>query len=189
MISKYFTRVREKSGFDNLEKREKITIFIGACFILCFLILQFAITPYFDARKKLENSIAKKKSDLIELQTLQQEYRTLKAEAGGIKEQLQKRAANFSLFSFLDSQATEAEIKDLISYMKPATSEGDGDLLESSVEMKLQRISLEKLVAYLERVESPENVVSIERISIQESSKENSGLEVILQIMTFMDNS
>lgn len=189
MISQYIAKLREKSGFDKLEKREKLTIVIGICFIFCFLILQFGITPYLDARNKVEKSIAKRKSDLLELQLLQQEYRTLKTDTGGIKEQLSKRAANFSLFTFLDTQAAETEIKDLISYMKPATAEGEGDLLESTVEMKLQRISLQQLVDYLEKIESSENVVSIERISIQESSKENGGLEVIMQVVTFMENS
>ncbi len=189
MISQYVTIIREKSGFDKLEKREKLTIIIGVCFIVCFLILQFAITPYIDARNRVEKSISKRKSDLVELQMLQQEYRSLRAETGGIKKQLSKRAANFSLFTFLDTQAAETDIKELISYMKPATSEGEGDLLESSVEMKLQRISLQQLVDYLKRIESSENVVSVERISIQESSKENGGLEVIMQVVTFITNS
>ena len=189
MLSEYIANIREKSGFDNLEKREKTTIIIGICFVLCFLILQFGITPYIDARQKVEKSIKNRKSDLVELQMLQQEYRSLRAETGGIKEQLSKRAANFSLFTFLDTQAAETDIKDLISYMKPATSEGEGDLIESSVEMKLQRISLQQLVDYLARIESPENVVSIERISIQESNKDNGGLEVVMQVVTFLNNS
>ncbi len=189
MLSQYIAKIREKSGFDNLEKREKMTIVIGICFVLCFLVLQFGITPYIDARQKVEKSIAKRKSDIIEMQMLQQEFQMLRAETGGIKEQLSKRAANFSLFTYLDTQAADADIKDLISYMKPATSEGEGDLIESSVEMKLQRISLQQLVDYLARIESPENVVSIERISIQESSKENGGLEVVMQVMTFLNNN
>lgn len=188
MLAKYIDQIREKSGFDKLEKREKLIILVGVCFLCCFIILQFGITPYLDARSRLDSAITKKKADLVELQLLQQEYRALQAEAGGIKEQLKKRSPNFSLFSFLDNQASESEIKDFISYMKPSTSEGEGDLQESLVEMKLQKIALEQLVAYLQRIESPENVVSIKRISIQESGSDKGALEVILQIVTFTDN-
>lgn len=189
MVRHYFDRMLQKSGFDKLEQREKITILIGVGFLVCFVILQFGISPYLEADNSLDKSISKRRSDLIELQSLQQEFIRLKSQAGGIREQLKERPANFSLFSFLDSQASRAEIKEFISYMKPSTSEGDGDLQESVVEMKLQKISLEQLVKYLQLIESPENVVSIKRVSIQESGKEEGLLEVIMQIVTFMDIS
>lgn len=188
MIAKYITTIRERSGFDKLEQREKVIILIGCLFLLCFFILQFVIGPYLAASKKLDSSIVQRKADLVELQLLQQEYRGLKEEEGGIKEQLTERPANFSLFSFLDKQASASGVKEYIGYMKPSTSEGDGELLESLVEMKLQKITLEKLVAFLKLIESPENVVSIKRISIQESGKDEGFLEVILQIVTFIDN-
>ncbi len=69
-----------------------------------------------------------------------------------------------------------------------ATVEGDEDLQESIVEMKLQQISLKQLVDFLKLIESPEKVVSVKRISIQESGKEKGLLEVILQIVTFVNN-
>ncbi len=76
----------------------------------------------------------------------------------------------------------------MISYMKPSTVEGDEDLQESIVEMKLQQISLKQLVDFLKLIESPEKVVSVKRISIQESGKEKGLLEVIMQIVTFVNN-
>ena len=188
MIAKYIRKTRERSGFDKLEPREKLTILIGLCFLLVFALLQFVVTPYLDADKRLDSLIAQKEAELIELQLLQQEYRSLRAEAGGIKEQLQKRSPAFSLFSFLDGQASVADVKEFIGYMRPSTFDGDGEFIESLVEMKLQGIPLEKLVAFLELIESSENVVSIKRISIQESGQEKGLLEVILQIVTFVDN-
>jgi len=69
--------------------------------------------------------------------------------------------------------------------MKPSTMEGDDNLNESTVEMKLQRTTLKELVSFILLVESEENVVSIRRISIQESGGEQGYLDVILQIRTF----
>lgn len=186
-MKKYIAEIREKSGFDKLEKREKMTVAIGISFLVVFIILQFGISPYLNARKKLDNSIEKRRAELIELKGLQQEYQGIKKQAGGIKERLQEREANFSLFSFLDKQATSSGIKELISYMKPSTIEGDEGLQESVVEMKLQQISLKQLVDFLKLIESPEKVVSLKRISIQESGKEKGLLEVIMQIVTFVD--
>jgi hypothetical protein len=188
MIEQYILKYRERSGFDKLERRERLMILFGLFFLVGFFILQFGVGPYLEAGRKLDASIANREADITELQVLQQEYRDLQAEAGGIKEQLTKRAPDFSLFSFLDKQAAAAGVKEFIGYMKPSTSEGDGDLLESLVEMKLQQITLEKLVGFLQLIESPENVVSIKRISIQESGKEKGLLEVIIQIVTFVNN-
>jgi hypothetical protein len=73
--------------------------------------------------------------------------------------------------------------------MKPSTTEGsDTELTESMVEMKIQEIPLEQLVNFLQAIESPENVVSIKRISLQQSGQQNNALDAILQIVTFVDN-
>ena len=96
-----------------------------------------------------------------------------------------ERSPGFTLFTFLDKQVTKAQVKKQIKYMKPSTLEGNDNLGESMVEMKLQRTTLKDLVSFLLLVESEENVVSIRRISIQESGKEQGYLDVILQIRTF----
>lgn len=182
-------RLREKSGFDKLEPRERLVIYGGIAIIICFIFLQFMLTPYLTASKNLDRTLANRKADIVELKLLQQEYRSLQDQAGGIRKQLETRPPNFSLFTFLDSQASAAAIKDFISYMKPSTAENsDGALLESLVEMKLQEIGLAQLVDFLQRIESPENVVSIKRISVQESGKQQNTLDVIMQIVTFVDN-
>lgn len=188
MIARYFNNAIAKSGFDKLEQREKVTVLSGILFLVCFVIIQFGITPFYEASKKLDRSIAKRKEDVVELQLLQQEYRSLRNEAGSLRDQINKRPATFTLFSFLDEQANRAEIKEFISYMKPSLTESDGELQESVVEMKLQKVTLTQLVDYLKLIESTVNVVSIKRISIQESGSEEGLLEVIMQIMTFVDN-
>jgi general secretion pathway protein M len=54
------------------------------------------------------------------------------------------------------------------------------------VEMKLKAVNLKQLVAFLERVESPENIVAIKRISIQENKKEEGTLDVIMQVISLV---
>ncbi len=188
MIAKQLNTLRAKSGFDKLEQREKRMVLVGIIFILLFLFLQVVITPYMDTRKKTRDAIAKRQGEVAQLKVMQQEYGALKNQAGGIKELLQQRSPNFSLFSFLDKQAAQAGVKGLIGYMKPSTIEGDGELQESLVEMKLNKIDLKALVDFLQHIESPEDVVSVKRVSIQESSKDEGVLDVIMQIMTYVNS-
>jgi general secretion pathway protein M len=50
--------------------------------------------------------------------------------------------------------------------------------------MKLQTITLKQLVDFLELVESPQNIVALKRISIQENKKEKGTLDVIMQVVS-----
>lgn len=188
MIKEFVKKIRIQSGFNRLEQREKRIVFLGIFILACFVILQFGVGPYLDSSRKLDRALTNRHADIVELKLLQQNYRELQAEAGGIKEKINTRDPRFSLFSFLDGQASAAEVKDFISYMKPSTSETrESELLKSVVELKLQEVSLSRLVTFLEGIESSENVVFIQRMSIQENSQNEGLLDVILQIATFVE--
>ncbi len=70
--------------------------------------------------------------------------------------------------------------------MKPSTSTDNGPYSESSVEMKLENITLKQFVEYLHLVESPENLVSIKRISVKQSKGSPEYLTVLMQLMTYI---
>lgn len=174
-----------KKYFSSLNRRERTVLAAGGFFLLCFLLVWFVVLPYRAASSSLDRHLVSKKSEYVDLQLLQQEYREMKKQAGGIKDRLARRSPSFSLFSFLDSKASEAGVKENISYMKPSVSQMEGELQESLVEMKLVNIPLAKIVEYLKLIESPADVVSIKRISIQQNSRDEGQLDVILQILTF----
>jgi len=178
-------KVLQKVGIDSLDKREKMVLLGGGIFLLCFFALQLVILPLWEIRSSLQTSIERKGRELEKISRLKNEYQQLKLQEGGIEARIADRSSGFTLFTFLDKQATKAQVKKQIKYMKPSTEEGDGNLQESMVEMKLQKIALKSLVSYLKLVESEENVVSIRRISIQQSGNEQGYLDVILQITTF----
>ncbi len=180
----FLKNIWKKSGIEKLNSREKWVVFAGVGFVFCFLLLQLVVLPVFDARSKLEKSIAGKKQEIIEIRNLQQEYRALKSEEGTIQARINERGSGFTLFTFLDQQANQAKVKKQIKYMKPSTVEGD-ELNEAMVEMKFQKITLADLVSFLRLVESAKNVVFIRRFSIQESGDSQGYFDSILQIVTF----
>ena len=175
----------EKSGIDNLSTREKLVVGGGLAFVVCFIVLQLAIVPFFDARSDLRSSIDRKTRELATIKELQLEHRNLKNEEGTIQARIQQRERGFTLFTFLDQQAEKAQVKKQIMYMKPSTVEGDTGYVETMVELKLQQVSLSALVSFLQLVESEQHVVFIRRISIQESGNVQGELDSILQIVTF----
>ncbi len=171
-----------------LSRRDKVALIIGGSLLLVFVVVQFVLLPLVDKRKRLRKAIASRELALTEMRDMQVQYGLLHEQSDGLEEQLTRRNVNFSLFSFLEKMATETKIKDHIAYLKPSTVTGEGVLRQVLVEMKLQTIGLKQLVSFLQRIESPENVVTIKRISIQENKKAKGTLDVIMQVISIDQN-
>jgi general secretion pathway protein M len=178
-----------KTGYNKLEKREKRVVMAGAIFIVCFALFHFTVSPLLQARQQTQKALIQKKGDIKKIRQLQEEYRHRQNQAVNIQNRLQKRSPSFTLFSFIEERANKAKVKQQINSMTPSTSEGDGPLQESRVDLKLEKISLAQLVDFLQQVESTDDVVAIKRISIQENSKEEGLLDVVMQIITFTKKS
>lgn len=167
-----------------LAKREKYFIGLGGAALGIFFVTQLLVFPLLDGRKRLLRGVEAKEAGLKEMMLMQAEYQNYQNGSQGIEKFLENRRRGFTLFSFLEQAAGAAEVKDHIKYMKPSTSKGSGPYKESMVEIKLETITMKQLVGYLNRIESPQNVTSIKRISIKGNKKEPGYLDVVLQVLT-----
>jgi len=168
-----------------LARRERYLVSLAACCIAIFLVFQFLVFPFFENRRRIQRGLKAKEKGLEEIMKLKADYQAYQKGSQNIQQALAKRKEGFTLFSFLEKAAGEAEVKARIKYMKPSVSSGTGPYKESMVEMKLEIITLPQLVGYLYRIESPDDLVSIKRISISENKKEQGYLDAILQVITF----
>ena len=160
-------------------------VWLGAGSIAVFFIFLFIIFPFFDDRDRTRRGVRAKEEGLKEIMMLRAEYQALKKGSQGIQDILARRKSNFTLFSFLESAAGDAEVKAHIKYMKPSDSQDAGPYKESMVEMKLEGITLKQLVGYLYRIESPENAIRVKRVSVKESKGAAGYMDAILQVLTF----
>lgn len=172
-----------------ISRRDRLFLWVGAVGVVLFVVIQFAVFPLIDNRTRLRRGIAEREKALIEMKELQVRYRELHSQANSLVDQLGSRNAGFSLFAFLEQNATKTDVKKNIAYMKPSELADDGPFKEVYVEMKLQAITLKQLVDFLQLVESPENIVALKRLSIQENKKETDTLDVILQVVSLDRNS
>jgi len=169
-----------------LTEKDRRALIIGCAVLAFFLLVQFVFFPLLDKRNRLERGIQKRQKALIELQEMQSRYNQLSLQSESLEQQLARRSENFSLFSFLEKMAAAAEVKENIVYMKPSDAVGEGGVLQVMVEMKLKAVSLSRLVAFLERIESPDVLVELKRISIQENKKQKGTLDVIMQVISLV---
>lgn len=183
--SSYIQALLEKSGWNRMAKREQLMLTGMIATVSALLLFHFLFSPLLDSRQRLQKSLIKKNIELQEIRDMQQEYQALRLQSGDIQERINKRAKDFTLFSYIEKQATVANVKKTIKYLKPSEVEKEGTLNESRVDMKLQRISTANLVGFLKGLESDKNVVFINRLSIQEHGKDQGYLNVVIQVITF----
>ncbi len=167
-----------------LGKREKRFVQAAVVAIGIFCLLQFGVLPVLADRKQLQQRIRDKETDLKEMVRMGEEYGLLKRQSRAAKNVLQRRAAGFTLFSFLEKAAGKAGVKGHIKYMKPSSSKGEGGLKEAMVEMKLDGISLKKLMDYLYRIELAGEAISVKRCAVTENKRKKGALDVVLQVVT-----
>ena len=170
----------------NMNKREKIAVAGAAVFLAIFIVTQFIVTPVFEKRNELRQQVSDKKDALLDMQILRSDYMTVQQQTAISQQGLNRRPADFTLFSFLDRLAGNTGLKDHIAYMKPSTSvKEDSGLKISRVELKLQDVTMKDLTEYLFQVETSENMVIVRRLSVTKTGKDSGLVTAVLQVETF----
>lgn len=169
-----------------LNKREKYAVGGAVFCIVLFIILQVLVFPMIDKRDRLARMIQENTKALKSMQEMKTEYEAIQKQAHAAQATYAKRNKNFSLFSFLDRLIGDVGIKDNVKYMKPSTSvQKETNLKVTTVELKIQAITMEQLTRYLHGVEHTENNLHIKRVSISETGKPEGYIDVVMQVETF----
>lgn len=166
-------------------KREKIFVYSAAAFICLFLIIELLILPVLNKKDRMEREIITKEDGIRELAEMSQKYQQFDRLSGSIEKVISSRNRGFTLFSFLETTAGQANVKSNITSMKPSESKGLEGYTETMVEVKLESVTLQQLTDYLYLIEKPDQLVFIKRISITDNKREKGYLDSILQVLTF----
>ena len=167
-----------------LSPRDRVALFIGGGALALYIIIGFGLYPLLDSNTRLRNGIEKRQKAAIEMRTMQEKVRRLSDRSSGLEQQLTHRSQHFSLFSFLEQKATSNGVKKNIASIKPTQQKNDDRFNHLQVELKLQGIGLKQLVNYLEAIESPQNIVALKRVFIQENTKNREKLDVTIQVIS-----
>jgi len=168
-----------------LNRREKYSVYAAAVIICVFVLIKFIVFPIIDKRERVTRAIQVKTKILEEMTALKSKYNAISNRADSSKSRFAKREKNFTLFSLIDSLAGKAAIKDHIVYMKPSTSVAKNSSYKiSSVEIKVQNITLNELISYLYMVETTDNNVFINRLSISKAGGQEDLINAVLKVET-----
>jgi general secretion pathway protein M len=175
-----------KDFWDQLTSTQKYYAAGGAALALALLILLLTVFPLGEARRKLDRSIAANEKILKEMTALSGEYAALKQQAEDIRQALARRPRDFTLFTYLEKKAAETQLKPNIKYINPSRPATAGAFEESSVEMKLDAITMKQMTDFLFAVESPRDLVKVRKIAIAKMKESPEYLTMTLQATTYL---
>lgn len=174
-----------KEFWNKLTKSQQYCLMGGAAFVVLALVIQFVIFPLWDTREKTINAIAVNEKVLKEIMVLGAEYGVLKERAEALQRVLSNRSQDFSLFSYMEKKAGEIRLKPRIKYINPVKGITTGAYEESSVEMRLDSITMRQLTDFLYAVESPNDFIRISKISISKMKENPEYLTATMQVLTY----
>jgi hypothetical protein len=174
-----------KESWNTLTESQKYYLTGGAAFVVMVLSFQFVVSPLWDVRKRTISAIATNEKVLKQMTVLGQEYGILKLRAEAVQRVLSSRPEGFSLFSHMEKKAGEIQLKPHIKYINPLKGAAAGSFEESSVEMRLDSITMKQLTDFLHRVESPKDFIKISKISISKMRESPEYLTATLQVLTY----
>lgn len=172
------------SFFNRLSSRERLIVGVGLVFVICFLVYEVVVDPFFSSKHRLERVIQNKENDVVELKLLQQHYQQISVNKRDIIEQLAQRSPDFSLFSYVEQQIDRRRLKDRVVSIKPGTKPYQDGIRQAVIEMSIDGVVLSQLVDFLDAIESFDKVVFIDRLVIRNDSEESGLLDVRLDIVS-----
>ncbi len=170
--------------WDQLTRSQRRTMTVGLGAAGLFLLVQLAVIPYLDARTKVRNAAAAGEKSLRELTVLGKEYGALRLRSEEIRKASERRPPGFVLLSHVERKAVEAGLKSNLRSLTPLAVTPTGAYEETAVEMKLERLTTRQLTDFLYRVESPEEMIRIRRVSIAKMKENPEYLSALLQVFT-----
>jgi type II secretory pathway component PulM len=174
-----------KNFWNKLDEKQRYLVAGTAVFVLIALLLEIVVFPFREAKEKLAKAIQVNQRKLTEISKLDNEFSLQEARIIEIKRALSARNADFTLFSYLEKKATQANVKGNIKYMNSSRGTQSASFEESLIDMKLDKITIKQLTDFLYFAESPADLVKIKKITINKMKESPEYLSAQLQISSF----
>lgn len=153
-----------RAWFERLSTRERQMVLgtSGAVLAFVLFIILFSFSNSADAyRKRTDQKLAK----LREVQALAASYREATQERQAVEQQL--TGNNLRLMTYVEEKATQAGLTVPNMTPKNDVGLGDGQIVESSVELTFTDVDLRKLHDFLSSVERGPGVVKVKSLRIE----------------------
>ena len=169
---------------ERLSSRDTYALLLGGVVVLITLVWLGIIDPYQQAMANLQSKVTSRERQLQDVQKLRQDYLDLKQELSEAQGRLSK-AENFSLFSFVEAQVARYATKENLVYMRPQPTSTKDGWKEDTVEIKLEKITLDQLVRFLYSLETSDAVIQTKNLRVKTRFDNRSLLDVVMTVAAY----
>jgi type II secretory pathway component PulM len=172
------------SFFQNLQLREKIFVVCAAVAVLLFLLFMLVIGPVLDRSALLDRQIRKAEQDLVTLKAHSREYNQKKHRLAHL-ESLISEGSDVALMTQLATLARKTGVGNNINSMTPSVNSSTAAYTEESVDVKMDNVTLSKLVEYLYEMKQPKQFLKVNRLTIKPHTNNRQQLNVSFRVSIF----
>jgi len=175
---------RLTTAFSRLSFRERLFLLAGAVFVL-------ATTIYLIASSGSSNKPAEKtradtllQNQKLFAQTLEK-YLAIKPLVDKIEGRLNSTPEDFDLYKEVNRLIQQIGIREQVVKMDPGTGGGNDYLKEEYVDLNLQKMKLQPLINFLQKLENLPAMVRVDQLSIKRRLGASKTLDVIMRVSVY----
>jgi general secretion pathway protein M len=165
-----------------LTRREKLLAGGLVFFTGAWLLFTAGVKPAIARIGTLKRVISQKQQELEKIRACSREFIFLRNSLNNLRTRIASQDEIFELLPFLESLVEECGLTENISIMKQRESPIDNDYSETIVEIKLQNLTLNRLVDLLYNIESSQALAGIKSLYIKKDTIDEKMLDVVIEI-------
>ena len=174
-----------KERWQHFSQRERIIVSVGGAMLAAALVFLLIIDPLLATIDKLDRQAKRKAKDSQELALVAQEYLVKQARIAKLEQRMPSPPAQFSLLAFMEEATTTAQIRDRIVGMQPQAPIVVQGYQETSVDLRLDGVTLPQLLALLVAIEQAPYDVQVHHLQMKPKYDNPVNLDATLRIVTY----
>jgi general secretion pathway protein M len=174
-----------KERWQHFSPRERIIVSVGGAMVAAALVFLLIVDPLLASIDKLDRQAKRKAKDSQELALVSQEYLLKQARIAKLEQRMPIPPAQFSLLAFMEEATTTAQIRDRIVGMQPQAPIAVQGYQETSVDLRLDGVTLPQLLALLVAIEQAPYDVQVRHLQMKPKYDNPVNLDATLKIVTY----
>lgn len=174
-----------KERWQHFSQRERLIVAAGGTVLAAALAFLFIVDPLLLSIDKLDRQAKRKAKDSQELALVAQEYVVKQARMAKLEQRMPSPPAQFSLLAFMEEATTSAQIRDRIVGMQPQAPVVVQGFQETSVDLRLDGVTLPQLLSLLTAIEQAPYDVQVHHLQLKPKYDNPVNLDATLKIVTY----
>lgn len=173
-----------RARWQQMSERERTIVIVGGIVMGLSLLFVLVVDPWLARLDRLERQVVRKQKDIKELTLLGQQYMEKQARLAEAEHRMPTPDSQFSLLTFMEEAVTTAGVRDWLTEMYPHVQSLPEGYQETAVNVRLEGMHLQELLAFLVAVEQAPYDVQVRYLQIRPKFDSPEYLDVNLRVLS-----